>query len=69
MENDLIKIASYANQFEAELAKFKLEENDIYCFIRNELTAQLQFGLGNFEIMVLQSDKEAALKLIEENNE
>lgn len=66
MENDLIKIASYANQFEAELVKFKLEENDIYCFMRNEYSAQLQFGLGSFDIMVLEKDKEAALQLIAE---
>ena len=32
MENKLIKIANYYNNFDVELAKLKLEENDIYCF-------------------------------------
>ena len=50
MENDLVKIATFYNQFDAELAKFKLEENNIYCFLKNEHTAQLQFGLANFEL-------------------
>lgn len=69
MEDKLIKIATYYNNFDAELAKLKLEENNIYCFLKNEHTAQLQFGLANFELFVLQSDKDAALKLIEENNQ
>lgn len=67
MEDKLIKIATYYNQFDAELAKLKLEENEIYCFLKNEYVAQLQFGSANFEMMVNESDKEAALKIL--NNE
>ncbi|MDB5228418.1 MAG: putative prokaryotic signal transducing protein [Bacteroidota bacterium] len=66
MENSkLIKIATYYNQFDAELAKLKLEENGIYCFLKNEYVAQLQFGIANFELMVNSDDKETALKYLE----
>ena len=61
MENKLIKIATYYNNFDAELAKLKLEENNIFCFLKNEHVAQLQFGIANFEIMVREEDKELAL--------
>lgn len=61
MEDKLIKIATYYNQFDAEMAKLKLEENNIYCFIKNEHVAQLQIGWADFEILVKASDKELAL--------
>ncbi len=64
MSDKLIKIATYYNQFDAELAKLKLEENDIYCFLKNEHIAQLQFGIANFEMMVNESDKETALQIL-----
>lgn len=60
-DSRLVKIATYYNQFEMELAKLKLEENDIYCFIKNEHIAQLQFGIANFELMVKEADKDLAL--------
>lgn len=66
MQNSLIKIAIFYNQFDADLAKFKLEENGIYCFMKNEHTAQLQFGLANFELMVYEQDKDAALIILEQ---
>ena len=66
MDNKLIRIATYYNNFDVELAKLKLEENDIYCFIKNENIAQLQFGIANFELMVNESDKEMALQIINE---
>jgi len=68
MENKLIKIATYYNNFDAELAKLKLEENDIYCFIKNENIAQLQIGWANFELMVNESDKEMALQILNEKS-
>ena len=61
MSDNLIKIATYYNNFDAELAKLKLEENNIFCFLKNEHVAQLQFGIANFEIMVREEDKELAL--------
>lgn len=64
MEDNLIKVATFYNQFDAELAKLKLEENEIYCFMKNEHVAQLQFGLGNLELMVNESDKEKALAIL-----
>ena len=69
MENKLIKIANYYNNFDVELAKLKLEENDIYCFIKNENIAQLQFGIANFELMINESDKEIALQILHEKEE
>ena len=65
----LIKIATYYNQFDAELAKLKLEENGIYCFLKNEYVAQLQFGIANFELMVNSNDKETALQYLEEKED
>ncbi len=69
MEDKLIKIAIYYNNFDAELAKLKLEENGIYCFMKNEHVAQLQFGLANFELMVNSTDKETALKILNEEDD
>ena len=69
MESKLIKIATYYYNFDVELAKLKLEENDIYCFIKNENIAQLQFGIANFELMVNENDKEVALQILNENVE
>jgi hypothetical protein len=66
MEDKLIKIATYYNNFDAELAKLKLEENNIYCFLKNEHIAQLQIGWANFELMVNESDAEKALAIINE---
>ncbi|HUM52522.1 MAG TPA: DUF2007 domain-containing protein [Chitinophagales bacterium] len=69
MESKLIKIATYYNNFDVELAKLKLEENDIYCFIKNENIAQLQFGIANFELMVNENDKEVALQILNQSVE
>ena len=66
-QSSLIKIATFYNQFDAELAKLKLEENDIFCFLKNEYVAQLQFGIANFEMMVNEEDKGMALKILNEN--
>lgn len=60
MEDKLIKIGTYYNNFDAELAKLKLEENNIFCFLKNEYLAQLQFGIANFELMVKEDDKDLA---------
>ena len=65
-ENNLVKIATYFNQFDAQLAKLKLEENDLYCFIKNENVAQLQIGWANYELMVNESDKETAMQILNE---
>jgi hypothetical protein len=65
-DTKLIKIATYYNQFDAELAILKLEEKGIYCFLKNEYVAQLQFGLANLELMVNENDKELALKILDE---
>jgi len=61
----VIRIATFYNLFEAELAKIKLENHQIYCFIKNEHLAQLQFGIANFELMVNEDDKELALYYLE----
>ena len=68
-QTKLIKIATYYNQFDAELAKLKLEENDIYCFLKNEHVAQLQFGIANFELMVNENQKELALHYLHEHTD
>lgn len=65
-DTKLIKIATYYNQFDAELAILKLEEKGIYCFLKNEYVAQLQFGLANLELMVNENDREEALKILDE---
>ncbi len=65
MEEYLVKIGTYFNQFEVDLAKFKLEENGIFAFIRNENVAQLQFGMAHFELLVYETDKTNALKILE----
>ena len=69
MEDKLIKIATFYNQFDAGIAQIKLEENGIYCFMKNEHVAQLQFGLANFELMVNESDKETALQILNEEED
>lgn len=56
----LVRIATYYNQFDAELAKMKLEEKQLFCFLKNEHLAQLQFGIAHFELMVKEEDKELA---------
>ncbi len=69
MENKLIKIATFYNNFDAELAKLKLEENDIFCYLKNEHMAQLQFGIANFELMVREEDKELALHYLNSDDD
>ncbi len=66
-QTKLIKIATYYNQFDAELAKLKLEENGIYCFLKNEHVAQLQFGIANFELMVNEHQQQLALHYLNEH--
>ena len=67
MSNQLIRVATFYNQFDAELAKFKLEENNIFCFLKNEYLAQLQFGIANYELMIKEEDKEMALRILNES--
>ncbi|MFN8261336.1 MAG: DUF2007 domain-containing protein [Chitinophagales bacterium] len=69
MSENLIRIATFYNQFDAELAKLKLEENNIFCFLKNEYLAQLQFGIANFELMVKEDDKELALHCLDSDND
>lgn len=69
MSDNLIRIATFYNQFDAELAKLKMEENGIFCFLKNEYVAQLQFGIANFELMVREEDKEKALLCLNSEDE
>ena len=61
----LVRVATYYNQFDAELAKIKLEEKQLFCFIKNEHLAQLQFGIAHFELMVKEEDKDLAQYYLE----
>lgn len=69
MSENLILIATFYNQYDAELSKLKLEENNIFCFLKNEYLAQLQFGIANFELMVKEDDKELALHCLDSDND
>ena len=61
----MIRIATFYNYFDAELAKIKLNNQQIFCFIKNEHLAQLQVGIANFELMIKEEDKELALHYLQ----
>lgn len=67
MEKDWIKIASYSNAIEAELARQLLEENEIPAVVLNKQDSSYHFG--KIELYVSSVNQEKALLLMEPNKE
>lgn len=64
MEKDWIKIRTYSNALEAELARQMLEENDTPAVILNKQDSSYLFG--KIELYVAGINEEKALILLEE---
>lgn len=64
MEKDWIKIRTYSNAIEAELARQMLEENDTPAVILNKQDSSYLFG--KIELYVAGINEEKALILLEE---
>lgn len=65
MEKDWFKVRTYINAISAEIVKQMLVENGIPAVILNKQDSSYHFG--KIELYVEVSDKEIALKLIEES--
>ena len=70
MIDELVSIAQYNELFEADLAKGLLEENGIYCTLKNEYIRSMINAFSpdmvKLELQVLQKDEEAARKILAE---
>lgn len=64
-----IKIQSYRNSFEADLAQSVLEANGIECRIMNAFAASVLVGAVEFELWVHESDAERALDCLSESED
>jgi len=65
MAEKLVTIAAYSNPIDANLAKIKLESEDIDCFLAGE-NAVAVYGsiVGTVKLQVRQSDAERAIEVL-----
>ena len=72
MPDDLVTLTAYVNAYEAHIAKACLEEEGIYVFLQDVLTAELHWqmsnAIGNVKLQVLASDAERAAEILAKNN-
>ncbi len=68
MEKDFVLLCSISNQFEAELIKGMLIDNDIPCIIFNKQGSPYHI-FGNLELYVHSSQVEEAQVLLNQHNE
>jgi len=68
MRNELVTIASFENNFEAEIAKTFLEDNGFQVFLQNEMMMSVLPGLAGemckIELQVFEEDAEHAKDLL-----
>lgn len=60
----LVTIKTYTSVIEANLAKGRLEANNIPCFLKNENLTQM-IPISEIELMVSEIDQEKALKILD----
>ncbi len=65
---NLITLTTFEYPFEAQVIKSKLESEDIYVFLKDELTIQidnfLSNAIGGVKLQVFEKDVAQALKLL-----
>jgi len=64
MEKDFIKIYSTSEQFQAEIAREMLEENNINSVVLDQHDSMIPSIGGDIEVYVHENDQEAALEIL-----
>jgi Putative prokaryotic signal transducing protein len=68
--SDLVKIETYFDVMQAQLAKSKLEAYGIYCFLQDENLVQTDWlrtiAYGGVKLFVREADVQQALELLSE---
>ncbi len=63
MEEDFVLVFTTADNFQAEIAKEILEDNDINCVVLNQHDSMIP-SIGEIEIYVQKDDQELALDIL-----
>ena len=63
MEKDYAMVFATTDQFQAEIAKDILEENEIKCVVLNQHDSMIP-TIGQIEVYVQENDKEIALEIL-----
>lgn len=70
LNHDLVKIETYLNVYEAQIAKSKLEANNIYCYLKDEEIVQQDWirtiAYGGVKLYVRIEDESIARTLLEQ---
>ena len=70
---NLITIATYTYPHEMVISKSKLDANGIECFVRDELTVQVNNfysnAIGGVKLDVREEDAERAVQILKESND
>jgi hypothetical protein len=67
MSDDLIVVATFQYPYQAELAKLKLESEEIPCFIADEITyrtIEVPLLAGGIKLQVREEDAEKAKEIL-----
>jgi len=66
------KLAAYIEPIEAHIVKAMLEDNGIYCFVKDEYMVNMNWlysnAVGGVKVMVGDDDYEKAMELISDND-
>lgn len=63
MEGDFVLIFSTTDNFQAEIARELLEENNLRCVVLNQHDSMIP-SIGEIEIYVPKSDQELSLEIL-----
>ncbi len=70
MNNDLVTIQTFTYAYEAAIFRSKLESEGIFCYLQDELTAQvhpfLSNAIGGVKLQVRKNDVDKAIQLLNE---
>ncbi len=71
MNNDLVTIKTFTYPHEAGIIRSRLESEGIYCFLQDELTAQVHpfysNAIGGVKLQVREEDLEKAIRILKES--
>jgi hypothetical protein len=73
MKSDLVKLETYYDVMQAQIAKSKLEAYGVFCFLRDENLVQMDWlrtiAYGGVKLYVREEDLEYAKELLKQEPE
>ncbi|MCB9033805.1 MAG: hypothetical protein H6553_08210 [Chitinophagales bacterium] len=72
LSHDLVKIETYLNAYQAQIAKSKLDANNIYCYLKDEEIVQQDWlrtiAYGGVKLYVRKEDETIAKTILEQES-